>query len=103
MEQRFKKQKLSEYIINYLEVLHDCLNNTNFADDRSGFKASIVIVSFWLVELKYKSFDEMVETITDSQTDKSILDSWKSGEWGEKEANELKILRDKIKTHLLKG
>ena len=98
MQQEIKKEKLSEYIIDYLEVLHDCLNNTNFADDRSGFKASIVIVSFWLVEIKYKSFNEMVEVITDSQTDKSILDLWKNGEWGEKEANGLKLLQKKIKT-----
>ena len=97
MEQDFKKQKLSEYIIDYLEILHNCLNNTNFSDDRSGFNASIVIVSFWLVELKYQSYDEIIKVIFDSQTDKSILDLWKSGEWGEKEANGLKILRNKIK------
>jgi hypothetical protein len=98
MEQDSKKQKLSEFIIDYLGILHDCLNNTNFADDRSSFKGSIVNVSFWLVELKTKSFTDMSEIILDSQTDKIILDTWKSGEWGEKEAHGLITLQKNIRS-----
>ena len=98
MEQDSKKQKLSQFIIDYLEILHDCLNYTNFAEDRLNFKASIVNVSFWLVDLKTKSFAEVSQVILDSQTDKLILDSWKSGEWGEKEAIGLTTLQKNIRS-----
>lgn len=98
MEHDSKKQKLSEFIVDYLEVLHDCLNHTNFADDRPSFKTSIVIVSFWLVELRTKPFTDVSEIILDSQTDKIILDSWKSGEWGEKEAQGLSTLKKNIRS-----
>ena len=97
MEQDLRKQKLSELIVDFLDLLHNCLTHTNFADDRASFETSIVHVSFWLVELKSKSFTDVCEIVLDSQTDKIILDTWKSGEWGKNEAQGLITLQKHIR------
>ena len=78
-----------------MAVIHECYSDTTFTSDRSVYAEDIVVAMGWVVELKEGVDAEKVsEKILSPDTDKHFGDYWRQGDWGDKEANALIMLKD---------
>ncbi|MGH8551399.1 MAG: hypothetical protein ACRERU_22885 [Methylococcales bacterium] len=78
-------------------VVHECYQNTNFADDRAVYAQDLMEAMGWIVELRVgRNVRMIVDKILSPATAKHFGDYWRQGNWGDKEANALKMLKDSL-------
>ncbi|MFH2124595.1 MAG: hypothetical protein ABIJ50_14075 [Pseudomonadota bacterium] len=84
-------------ILDFMAVIHECYSNTTFANDRSVYAKDLATAMGWIVELRAGINNQIVkDKIFSSVTEKHFGDYWRQGDWGDKEANALKKLKDSI-------
>ena len=89
--------QLIQKILDFMTVIHECYSDTTFVSDRSVYAKDIAAAMGWIVELKGGVDAEKVAAkILSPDTDKHFGDYWRQGDWGDKEANALKKLKDSI-------
>lgn len=84
-------------ILDFMAVIHECYSNTTFANDRSVYARDLVTAMGWIVELRTGTNNRSVrDKIFSTATEKHFGDYWRQGDWGDKEANALKKLKNSI-------
>lgn len=92
---------LGEWILDFLSVIDRCRKETSFAEDRRLYKEDMAHAAGWLVRLHQgEEVSSVAGDILDPATDKSFTDYWKGGEWGDREAEALAELQNRIKQEL---
>ena len=89
---------LIQEILDFMAVIYHCYAHTNFANDRSEYARDIAMAMGWIVDLMDgRRIEDVAKNILSPQTDKCFGDYWRQGEWGTKEAEALKQLKDSIR------
>ncbi len=89
--------QLTQEILGFMAVIHDCYSNTNFANDRSVYAQDLVAAMGWIIDLRSGGcVEDVVTKIRSSETEKHFGDYWRQGDWGEKEGSALKKLKNSI-------
>lgn len=84
-------------VMKFLKVTNECLEQTNYAEDRRAYEKDIALCSTWLIKLYDKvNVEIIISEIKAAQTDKNILDYYKRGIFGEKQAKALIVLQNEI-------
>ena len=95
---KMPRDQLIQKILDFMVVIYECYSNTTFANDRSVYTQDIAAAMGWIVELKNGVDPErVIAKILSPTTDKHFDDYWRQGDWGDKEANALKKLKDSLK------
>ena len=90
--------QLTQEILDFMVVIHECYSNTTFANDRSVYAKDLAIAMGWIAELRAGAGVKNVrDEILSPTTDKHFGDYWRQGNWGNKEASALKELKDNIR------
>ena len=89
--------QLTQKILGFMAVIHECYSNTTFANDRSVYAQDLAAAMGWIVELRAGADVKSVrDKILSPATEKHFGDYWRQGDWGDKEADALKQLKDSI-------
>lgn len=90
-------EQLTQKILDFMAVIHECYSDTNFANDRSVYAQDLVAGMGWIVELRNGADVEgVVRKILSPETDKHFGDYWRQGDWGDKEVEALKRLKNNL-------
>jgi len=90
-------EQLIQKILGFMTVIHECYSSTTFANDRSVYAQDLAAAMGWIVELRAGADVKSVrDEILSPATEKHFGDYWRQGDWGDKEANALKRLKDSI-------
>jgi len=93
------KASLASKILDFLAVLHSCLSETTYTQDRSIYASDIAIVVGWLVKLHQgQAANDVANLIVDSSTTKGFTDYWRQGHWGDLEARALNDLQSWVRS-----
>ena len=94
---KIDRDQLIQKILDFMTVIHECYSNTTFSNDRSVYAQDLVAAMGWIVELRSGTDVEIVrDRILSPATEKHFGDYWRQGDWGDKESNALKQLKDSI-------
>jgi len=97
MTMTVSSNQLTQEILAFMAVIHECHANTNFANDRAVYAQDLMAAMGWIAALQAgKSAAEVVSEIKSPQTDKQFGDYWRQGEWGDKQADALKKLQTSL-------
>ena len=89
--------QLTQNILDFMAVIHECYSDTTFANDRSIYAKDLAAAMGWIFELKAGTDIKSIrDQILSPTTDKHFGDYWRQGDWGDKEAAALKKLKDSI-------
>ena len=99
---KISKEWLLQKIIAFLIIIHDCRDETIYANDRSLYSEDLFYVTGWLKKLEIDgNIDFVLQDILSPKTDKHF-DYWRQGEWGEREMKGLsdlrKMIQEKVKS-----
>jgi len=96
-----QSMQLQKFIIGFMAVINQCLEETTFANDRSLYEKDLAHASEWLIKLNDgSSASDIAKEIADPITSKFFTDHWKQGAWGEREALAITNLQHKAKSFL---
>jgi hypothetical protein len=88
------KASLASKILDFLVVLHRCLSETPYSEDRSIYASDIATAVSWLLKLHQgQAANDVANGIVDSSTTKHFTDYWRHGNWGDLEARALNDLQ----------
>jgi hypothetical protein len=94
------RRRLEEKILDFAAVVRDCLDETTYADDRPVYTKDLAVVAGWLVDLhRGMPARDAAEIIVDPQTDKTLSDYYRQGEWGERHNRAFAALQARVKEH----
>ena len=89
--------QLTQKILDFMTVVHECYSDTTFANDRTIYAQDLAAAMGWIAELKNGAdAKDVVSKILSPVTDKHFGDYWRQGDWGDKEAEALKKLKDSL-------
>lgn len=92
---------LTQKILDFMAVIYHCYAHTNFANDRPVYARDIATAMGWIVDLRDgRGIEYVAKNILSPQTDKCFADYWRQGDWGNKEAEALKQLKDSIRRQI---
>jgi hypothetical protein len=95
MTMKITRDQLVQKILDFMSVIHECYSDTIFTNDRSIYAQDLTEAMGWIVELRNAAdVDGVVAKILSPATDKHFGDYWRQGDWGDKEADALKRLKD---------
>jgi len=85
---------LSARILEFIATAVDCLDNTNFANDRPVYTQDLAVAARWLVRLhRGESVREVAQTISSAASGKILTDYYRQGEWGKKHNAAVAVLQ----------
>lgn len=88
------RAELEDAILEFMAVVYDCYKNTNYANDRHSYAKDLTVAMGWIVELRGGAdVSKVVESILSIETDRTLIDYRRGGEWGLSEADALGTLR----------
>ncbi|UCF80377.1 MAG: hypothetical protein JSV08_07660 [Acidobacteriota bacterium] len=91
---------LEEKILDFAAVVWDCLGATTYADDWPVYLKDLAVITGWLVALhRGMPARDAAGIIVDPQTDKTLSDYYRQGEWGERHNRAFAALQTQVREH----
>ena len=89
--------QLTQKILEFMSIIHECHAKTNFANDRAIYAQDLMAAMGWLVDLRAeKNPADVAREIKSPRTDMQFGDYWRQGEWGDMAAKALNKLQSSL-------
>lgn len=88
---------LENKIEELISIIEKCRDSTTFDEERKLYDRNIEMAREGLIDLKTKSYQEVIDVILSPYTDKYFGDYWKHEPWGRIEMEALVNLQVSIK------
>ena len=98
-----EEQKVSGYIIAFIETVDKCYRETSYVSDKPLYAADIAHAVSWVLQLRNgTSVKDVAQAICSPATSKHFIDYWKSGSWGDLESKALANLQSQVESASIK-